>query len=110
MSTVTPVHEDVHQRAQQQDAEWQPLEDVGRMLKKQIQRGDRAEGQEDQAGPAPPESWLRWRAAVLMSVIGHGYHSSGYAIGRECRPGTPVPHSTCCGEVPAEDVARVSHP
>ena len=110
MSTVAAMHEEVHQRAQQQDAEGQPLEDVGRMLEKQIERGKRAEGQEDQAGSAPPEPWRRRRATVMMSVIGHGYHSSDYAIGCECRPGPPVPHSTCCGEVPAEDVARVSHP
>lgn len=58
MSTVTVMHEDMHQRAGQQQQIRQRTEEVGAVFGQQKVRGDGAENYQTDAISGAPERWF----------------------------------------------------
>ena len=76
VTAVTAVHEDVHQRAGEQQQEGQRPEEVGAVFAEEEVRGDSAEYEKSDGIPGAPERWrvvlvglLSWLLQMRMVVI-----------------------------------------
>ena len=69
MTSVSPMasmHEDVHERASENEKIWDGAEDVGSVFLPQQDQRDSSKAEEDQEGPRPPEATRRRAASVVM--------------------------------------------
>ena len=68
VSSMAMVHEDMHQRARQQQHERQRTQEVGAVLAQQKVSGDGTEHHQTQAVPGAPK-WRRLSLAWLYIVV-----------------------------------------